>query len=178
MSLLAIVLIFIIAALPILVLIVLFRWLSKKIGRKISWSLFCILVLGIGYEVYAAIYPNEGFYKTEFTMALKMPFPNSGKVVAKDASYPDTHGKYCSCSLIKTGSADFKKVLNHVMQQSQFKKETYEIQTDELQNVLNSSKGLDTNKSIRYYNRIEERNKSSVYFLKNGNEIVLLRCNF
>jgi energy-coupling factor transporter transmembrane protein EcfT len=107
--------------LPIGAFIFSYRWLSRKGYQKVG-LLVSVLAIGmLAYFVYFAIYPDDDFYKNDFEHYTDMPFPDSGKIINKDASFPDTHGKYASCALIKFSEADYGTLLLEISTDTTFK---------------------------------------------------------
>jgi len=95
------------------------RWIWKKesIGKIIAASSLLILTW-LTWSVYSAVYPPDCFYEKEFKKVTGIDFPRSGKVVLKDASYPDQHGDYSSCALIDLSAEDYNSLLQMISKQS------------------------------------------------------------
>lgn len=102
---------------PIIILVKTKKYFQKKGYPKVRYitSLLIILyILFIGHSVYTGIYPDEDFYVNEFERELKMDFPNSGKIIEKDADYPDIHGDYASYFIAELSEQDYNRVLQVV----------------------------------------------------------------
>jgi hypothetical protein len=94
-------------------------WRIGVIGRisvVIIGGLFILLV-------YSAFFPFDDFYKEEFVYVTGTPFPASGRIVKKYATYPDFHGDYMSCALIQVSEIDYQN-LKSILQQRDAKPES------------------------------------------------------
>jgi hypothetical protein len=165
---------------PVTLLYFLQKWLSKKGYKKIGLIFILSISITLIYNIYTAIYPNDSFFKDEFTNGLMFSFPDSGKVLAKDAGYPDTHGKYCSCSLISVNKSDFEKTIRFLNSNPIYtNNDTNRVSTPEFDNVLVQSNNLDTTKMLSFYNKKRDiKNNIAIGFLTNKNYIIFQRCNF
>ena len=102
------------AALPILVTIIIYRWLAKK-GYPHIGIIISLLIIGFEtYTIYTAIYPLDDFYKDDFEYETKLKFPKSANIIAKDASYPDFQGQYVSDARIELSNGDYTSLLNKI----------------------------------------------------------------
>ena len=63
---------------------------------------------------------NDAFYRSEFKYIVGMDFPNSGKIIRKDASFPDLKGDYCSSALIQFSEQDYQRILDYVKNNEKF----------------------------------------------------------
>jgi len=79
-------------------------WRTGIIGKGI------VLVASVWFvfEMYRAIFPFDDFYQREFVRVTGLKFPASGKILKKNASYPDFHGDYESCALIQVSELDYE----------------------------------------------------------------------
>jgi hypothetical protein len=66
--------------------------------------------------MYFAVYPEDAFYEKEFEKVAFVPYPESGKIIFKDASYPSVHGEYQSCALIEVSWEDYHRLMNQIHQ--------------------------------------------------------------
>jgi hypothetical protein len=73
-----------------------------------------VTVLFFVYEIYTAIYPTDSFYFDEFKKVTSLDIPKSAEIINKTASYPDFHGDYISCSIIKLSKPDYKLLLDTI----------------------------------------------------------------
>jgi len=98
--------------------ILIFRGYTKlklKGHRKIAnfLLLLCVAIAaGISYAVIGEIYPYDDWYKENFKMELGVGFPENGKIIYKDASYPDIHGHFISACSFAVSQETFNQLLN------------------------------------------------------------------
>ncbi len=85
------------------------RWLWRK--GKYGKGIVCTLLVGVIYSIYTAIYPTESFYREEFVRIAGIPLPDSATFLHKEASYPDFHGDYSSCALVKLPPNEFNRLM-------------------------------------------------------------------
>jgi hypothetical protein len=90
----------------LLVFIALEVWLWRRgpIGKLVCLVLFSVPM----FEIYAAVYPLESFYKTEFSRVTGNDFPVSGRFKFKETSFPDIHGDHTSCAVIEVSEKDYE----------------------------------------------------------------------
>lgn len=79
-----------------------------RVSQRVTYMAFAVFVV---YQTYFALYPPDDFYFGEFEEATLRKPPQEAFVVAKDASYPDFHGDYCSFSRIRLTQASYSKLL-------------------------------------------------------------------
>lgn len=82
--------------------------------RKI---LLIICILGgtvFSYMVFRAFYPADDFYVREFNDNAGLKLPNSVSIKAKTATYPDIHGSYTACAVLKLSENEFIKLRDQV----------------------------------------------------------------
>ena len=111
-------------AIPIALSVIIYRWFTKKGYKKTGLATASLIIGLICFFIYISIYPLDSFYKEDFEYYSGLPFPKSGKILAKDASYPDIHGTYSSDALIELSIIDFKNLLENVSKDSTFKNDT------------------------------------------------------
>jgi len=173
----------VILLIPFAIIYFCYRWLSRKGLKKIALILVGIIVLILTFSIYRVVSPEDSFYKDDFKDGLNLPFPSSGDIISKDASYPDTHGKYCACSLIKFNKNDYNYVAEFLKNNPKFSSnDSLDVSTDEFNNVFHQTTNLDTSKSLKYFSKIENiKNRISIRLINNriSNHLVLYqRCNF
>ena len=96
-------------------LIVLYKWLLRRGFRTLAMLFPAMIIVVVGYGAYVSLVPRDRFYKEDFEKYSGIPFPASGKIIKKYATYPDLQGEYISVALIRLSSADYeylKKELN------------------------------------------------------------------
>ena len=98
----------------------LYKWLNNKGWSKSARIIPSLILGGFICIWYDAAYPNDDFYEQEFTTVTALPFPESGEVLRKSASYPDQHGDYASCAQIKISQRDFDNLLQHFKKDSSY----------------------------------------------------------
>jgi hypothetical protein len=104
----------IIPILSLLLLVFLTRRLYNKGYKKLAILIPFLIIMFVGYEVYRSIYPNDKFYIEDFERYSGMKFPVSGKIIEKEATYPDLHGHYMSQALIQLSESDFLELKNEL----------------------------------------------------------------
>ncbi|MBX3165689.1 MAG: hypothetical protein KF900_14525 [Bacteroidetes bacterium] len=97
-------------------------WLTPK---KLKISLICFVIVFALFQTYTAFYPTDSFYKDEFENNTGLKFPKSGDIIAKDASYPDTHGDYSATVLFKVNQEDFDLLLTSIQRNNKFNLDTF-----------------------------------------------------
>lgn len=99
-------------SIPIGIAYLIYRFLSrkgyKKSGLLVLFSTIALMV----YLGYTSIYPEDSFYKDEFEYNAGIDFPKSGKIIWKEADYPDIHGDYEASMIFTADSVDFENMLN------------------------------------------------------------------
>jgi hypothetical protein len=93
---------------------------SAGYGAKTTKVTYCVLVLFICYESYTALYPSEDFYLDELQTVTARPPPAEARVIAKEATYPDLHGDYCSFSRISISESSYRKLLDEIKTDERF----------------------------------------------------------
>lgn len=89
-------------------LYVLVRWLWRKgrFGRLLLAAGF----LGVSWSIYDAVYPPESFYAAELQRLVKVSLPAEAQFVYKTATYPDMHGDYSACFIVRLLAVAFEKL--------------------------------------------------------------------
>lgn len=132
-------------------LFIIFRWIYRKGHKKVAVGIPAAIIVYLTYSIYTAIYPDDAFYHEEFKTVTLRDLPQSAKIIAKDASYPDQHGEYCSVALIKLSQKDYNNLRNQIINDKRFAKgELYG--SEELDNVM--GKGFDEKKIMYQFNRM------------------------
>jgi len=82
--------------------------------NRTKLATLAVLLGGISYSGYTAVYPPDSVYLDELAQVSLRPPAASARVVDKNAAYPDFHGDYCSYSRIELSPADFQTLLSQV----------------------------------------------------------------
>lgn len=90
-----------------------YKWWQRRSRRAIVFLILAGLLLPYSYLCYDAFYPSDGFYKEEYVKFTKLPFPATGVIIRKSASYPDQHGDYASCAQIEVSPTEYDGLLKH-----------------------------------------------------------------
>jgi len=85
------------------------RWLWRK--GKYGKGIVCTLLVGVICLIYTAIYPTESFYREEFVRIAAIPLPDSATFLHKEASYPNFHGDYSACALVRLPPNKFNRLM-------------------------------------------------------------------
>lgn len=91
----------------------LYKWWHKRTVRTAILLTLSTLLLPYSYVVYDAFYPSDSFYKEVFAKLTKLPFPATGKITKKSASYPDIHGDYAACAQIEVSPTEYDELIAH-----------------------------------------------------------------
>ena len=100
--------------LPLLVLQLVRKWLLRHRHRRAATAVpgvSAAFVLLCSYVVYAAFFPPDSQFESEFEQIAGVPFPASGDVIEGDESGLDPHGDYASCARIQVSRADYDQLL-------------------------------------------------------------------
>jgi len=109
---------------PILFSVLSYRWLRKKGHEKLGLAIGGLVIVALVFWIYIAFYPLDSFYKEDFEYYSKLTFPPSGRIISKEASYPDIHGKYSSDAVVELSKADYSLLLRKLGSDSTFKADT------------------------------------------------------
>ncbi|TSD65981.1 hypothetical protein FFF34_000860 [Inquilinus sp. KBS0705] len=126
--------------LPILLVFLFYRWLAKKGYKTVGLIIFVGFVFFIAYNIFTAFFPNDSFFYNEFQKVTSKKIPLSANIIAKTASYPDFHGDYASCSLIKLSKADYLQLLNSCINDKALSTNDQLIGSEELDTVMKNRK--------------------------------------
>ncbi|MBS1771617.1 MAG: hypothetical protein JST82_02065 [Bacteroidetes bacterium] len=119
------------------------------------------------FSIYTAIYPLDSFYKEEFEYGFKTPFPKSGNIIAKSASYPDIHGDYTSAFVAQLNSADYKKLrMKFAGDKGYSSNDSLRVLSDSYSDVSGNVK--DSQLLISYYTADAHGNRFSISFYSNN----------
>ena len=80
-----------------------------------------LLATFLSFEIYRSFFPFDDFYEYEFTKVSGLPFPKSGNILEKYASYPDIHGDYEACAIIEVSEDDYKDLEIEIKETKDFK---------------------------------------------------------
>ncbi len=152
--------------LPVWASIIIYRWLSRK-GHQKAGVLVPIIAIGvITFSVYSAIYPDDDFYENDFEYYTNLSFPNSGKIINKEVSFPDTHGKYVSCALVEFSEADYGSLLSIVSTDTTFKADHRLGYSGMISQVATGINRNDTVKVVR-------KKKLNIAFLNDSRTVII-----
>ena len=89
-------------------LYVLVRWLWLK-------GLYGRLLLAAGFlcalrSIYGAVYPPDSFYTAELQRLVKVSLPAEAQFIYKTATYPDIHGDYSACFIVRLPAVALDKL--------------------------------------------------------------------
>ena len=150
-------------------LIVLYKWLLRRGYHKLALLFPSMILVVVGYGAYISLIPPDSFYKEDFEKYSGVPFPASGKIIKKYASYPDLQGDYISVSLVKLSPEDFQTLKEELNRTSGSAVDTagYPFLEHTFKFLGDSTHGQSKNFEIIY--RI---NKSVIGLYKDGNTIL------
>jgi len=157
-------------AIPIVLSFIIYRWLTKKGLRKVGLAVVFLIIGVFCYYIYISIYPPDGFYIDDFEYYSGLPFPESGRILAKDASFLDIHGTYSSDALIELSKTDFNNLYEKVSNDSTFKNDT--IMCGEYYNKV--TKSINTKSIIK----IVQKGKLNIAFLNDNMTIIIEKRDY
>ena len=145
-----------------------FTKLRQK-GYNVLAILFATICISLGvfvcYNIFEAFNPNDDFYKENFNEEFGVNFPKNGKIIYKDASFPDQHGSFVAVCSFEVGEQDFSHSLEVFPENSIF----CEISSKEIDYVMAHY----NKKEIRHvYKKINGNSTSYLVFLSDKKKII------
>jgi hypothetical protein len=137
-----------IASIPITILYFVYRGLTKKGYKWLGLLIVVVSVCFFVYEIYTAIYPTDSFYFDEFKKVTTLDIPKSAVIIKKTASYPDFHGDYISCSIMKLSKDDCQSLLNTLSKDKTILKNPEITGSDQLDEIIKTRNISDIKKSF------------------------------
>jgi hypothetical protein len=119
--------------------------LQENVDNKIKWIFVGVTILVSFYLTYEAIFPSNSFFIKEFTTVTAKKFPKSAVFLGKTSSYPDFHGDYSSCSIIKLSKEDYTRLYDEIKNDTTMK----------IGEIIASHEITKISKGIDVYNSIE-----------------------
>jgi len=138
----------IILCIPTLIIYFLYKWLAKKGYRWIGLLIIAISISTLAYGMYTAVYPTDSFYFEDFKKVTSLDIPKSAVIVNKTASYPDFHGDYISCSIMKLSKGDYQSLLNTLSKDKTILKNPEISGSDQLDEIIKTRNISDIKKSF------------------------------
>jgi hypothetical protein len=80
------------------------RWLRRR-GR-IGQCALGLAALGVGWALFEAIYPSDAVYIAELNRLSGVRLPDDASFLEKTASFPDLHGDYSACFIVRLTAAE------------------------------------------------------------------------
>jgi hypothetical protein len=158
----------IIIGLPLYLIIYPYRKLRKTKFRKYAFIVPALIIGLTVYIIYDAIYPSDSFYEEDFTSITGLSFPQSGKILSKDADYPDQHGHYTSVAVVFLSSDDYNVLFTKVNNDKTFETDTIMGESSSFRKVTAGIKNKDIKKILR-------KGKMVMGFLNDNRRIILER---
>lgn len=95
-----------VAAVGLILVITFFsaRWIWRR-GRIGQFTLG-LAALGFAWGVYDAIYPSESFYISQLAGLAGVRLPGNVAFVEKTTSFPDIHGDYSACFIVRLSATE------------------------------------------------------------------------
>lgn len=172
--LLFIVFIFLIGV-PIGLSYLIFRWIKRREFDEKYRLLSLFPVIIVGYFIYDAFYPDADFYKEDFKEVTGMEFPKNGKIIYKDASFPDQFGDYTSSFLVEFDK-DYIEKLKMNLKRKGFEKKENDFHTNSLDYIENK-KG-DKKYLVEYSEEVNGGKYYSVGFLNDNKSVIITRVSW
>ncbi len=175
MIIILIIFIIILIAIPIVLSVMIYKFIKKKKVDKRLRLISLIPILIVGYVAYGAIYPSNEFYKANYKEVTNYEFPKSGIIRYKTASYPDTFGDFTSCFLVEFNETDLKKLEKNLINNSFVK-----VKNNSFTEELTYIEGKISNKKYRYeYSKeISGGKHYSVGFLNDNKSVIITRVSW
>ncbi len=175
MIIILIIFIIILIAIPIVLSLMVYKFIKKKSLDKRLRLISLIPILVVVYLVFGAIYPSNEFYKTNFKEVTNYEFPKNGIIRYKTASYPDTFGDFTSCFLVEFDETDLKKLEKNLINNS-FVKVINNSSTEELTYIEGK---INNKKYISEYSKEIKGDKHySVGFLNDNKSVIITRVSW
>ena len=70
--------------------------------------------LWFAWSIYDAVYPPESFYVAELKNMVKVNLPSDAQFQFKTATYPDIHGDYSACFIVRLPQASWEQLKNSI----------------------------------------------------------------
>ena len=158
------------AAVPIVLSILLFKWLSRLGYKNVAIVVLICIYSWLTYSIYTAIYPTDEFYYEEFKKVTLREVPKSAVIIKKTASYPDIHGDYVSVLRIKLSKQDYNTLLRGIRADKRLHKSEL-VGSAELDDVIGKELQI-----VNVFNRSiisEKDNYFNILFLNDAQTIVV-----
>jgi hypothetical protein len=98
--------VFLLVILALLYVLVRWLWFKGRYGRLLLTAGF----LGVLWLIYDAVYPPESFYAAELQRLVNVSLPAEAQFVYKTATYPDIHGDYSACFIVRLPAVALDKL--------------------------------------------------------------------
>lgn len=169
---------FIVSLLLIGIPFLLSYWIYRFIKRKQYNSKHRLIALlpfiAVGYFVFDAIYPSEGFYRVDFKEVTGIELISTAYFHHKDASYPDMHGDYTSVAIVEVGSFFYEKLSGHLLENG-FEEDNRRIGGKEMTLAF---KRLDGRKVIKEFSKHDSDKFYYVAFLSDKETLLVQRTSW
>lgn len=94
-------LVFLIVAVPLLVLLVHRMWRSGRLGKSVT----AIALVALAWPVYQALFPPTSFYVSGIKNFANLSVPADAVFLNKESSVPDFTGDYSACFVVRLSPA-------------------------------------------------------------------------
>lgn len=163
----------VVLSIPSLLLYFLYRWLARKGYKWVGIIVILSSIAFLFFNIYTAIYPLDSFYFDDFKKIASREIPNSASIIEKTASYPDFHGKYISCSLIKLSKLDYAKLLDEFNTDKSLVKDPNIVYSDEFDEVMKSNNTKDIKSAFARNSNGHADQRSYIGFLNDKETIIV-----
>ena len=153
-----------------------YRLLKKTMLRKIA-ILFPAIIFGtIAIILYLAVNPTNEFYIEQFEKNSEIKFPISGRIIEKDATFPDLHGDYWAAAIIEVEKSEFEILKTKFKKSTLFIIDTTNQKIGVTKEYDQLTNGIQMNEiEIVYANNREEWFK--VAFLNDSKRLIFERAS-
>ena len=174
MILLLVLIFIVIIGVPIVISYFIYRWLRKTEFKKYAFILPIIILVTLTFFIYTAFYPTDSFYREDFESNTNIKLPDTAKILAKDASYPDQFGDYWSSAIIQLNEVEHLNLRLELSKSENFAIDTTNQKIGITKKYNKLTENISENEiKIVYYNKNKQWFK--VAFLKDKKRIIFER---
>lgn len=176
MDLLFLLILIVLIGVPIVISYFIYRWLRRTEFKKNAFIVPTLILGTLTFYIYTAFYPTDSFYREDFASNTNIKLPNTAKILAKDASYPDQFGDYWSSAIIQLNEDEYLKLESELSKSKNFEIDTTNQKIGITKEYSKLTENISENEiKIVYYNKNKEWFK--VAFLKDKKRIIFERSS-
>ena len=132
---------------------------------------YALILIWISYAViaYEIFYPRDSYYVNHLKNASNINFGEKTILKDKYTSFMNSKAQYYSCATFDVASNDIK-LLNNI-KKDDLKTEKLSLDLGECSKILNP---MFTNKNLRIFKKVDEKNYLQWGFIENSNKVFVL----